>query len=135
MKTFILFLLWILLLLAAPMLGLHDPVLTDPSRTLEAPSFEHPCGTDNAGRDVLSRTIKGGQYSVFTASLAAIIALIPALFLGMLAGMSPSVDKPLVILVNTILAFPALLLALVILTRLGRGLLPIAVATGISQMA
>jgi peptide/nickel transport system permease protein len=135
MKIFIALLLWILLLLVTPMLGLRDPIRTNPSHTLEAPSFEHSFGTDNAGRDVLSRTLYGGQRSVFTASIAASIAILPALLLGVLAGISPKFDKPLVILFNTMLAFPALLLALVILTLLGRGLVPIAIATGISQMA
>jgi peptide/nickel transport system permease protein len=135
MKTFTVFVLWVLLLLAVPVLGLPDSTTTDVSHIIEAPGFEHLFGTDNAGRDVLSRTLYGGQRSMFTATLAAIIAILPALLLGMLAGMNPVFDKPITIFLNTVLAFPALLMALVILTLLGRGLLPIAIATGIAQMA
>src|SRR5690349_10525896 len=135
MKLFAFLLLWILLLLAAPLLQLPDPSRTDVSNTLAAPSLEHLFGTDNAGRDVLSRSLYGGQRSILTASLAALIAILPALLLGMLAGMSSRVDKTFVILLNTLLAFPSLLLALVVLTLLGRGLMPIAIAIGISQLA
>jgi peptide/nickel transport system permease protein len=135
MKIIFLLLLWIALLLAAPLLPLPDPSRTDPSRTLEAPSLEHLFGTDNAGRDVLSRSLYGGQRSIFTATLAASIAILFALLLGIVAGISTKADRPLVILLNTMLSFPALLLALVILTLLGRGILPIAIATGVSQIA
>jgi peptide/nickel transport system permease protein len=135
MKTFALLSLWILLLLAAPLLPLPDPSKTDVEHTLEAPSVEHLFGTDNAGRDVFSRTLYGGQRSIFTASLAAGIAILVALLLATVSGISTTLDKPLVILLNTTLAFPALLFALVILTLLGRGLLPVAIATGVSQIA
>jgi peptide/nickel transport system permease protein len=135
MKTLALLFLWILLLLAVPLLPLPDPSRTDVEHTVEAPSFEHPFGTDNAGRDIFSRTLYGGQRSIFTASLAAGIAIVFALLMAMASGISRKLDKPLVILLNTMLAFPALLFALVILTLLGRGFLPVAIATGVSQIA
>lgn len=133
MKRFLF--IWFALLLLAPILPLANPSQTDPSRTLEAPSSEHLLGTDNAGRDVLSRVLLGGQRSILTATLAASIAIIPALILGILAGINTRADTLISILLNTFLAFPALLLALVVLTLLGRGLLPIAIATGLAQLA
>lgn len=135
MKILILLLLWIALIFSAPLWGLPQPFQTDASRNLEAPSLEAPLGKDSAGRDVLSRLLYGGQRSLLTASLAASIAILPALVIGILAGMSSRIDRFIVIALNTLLAFPALLLALVTLTLLGRGLLPIAIATGFAQMA
>jgi peptide/nickel transport system permease protein len=135
MKILLILLLWIGLFCSAPLWNLPQPTQTDASRSLEAPSLEALFGRDNAGRDVLSRLLYGGQRSLFTATLAAAVAILPALLLGVLAAMFPRLDKLIVIFLNTLMAFPALLLALLILTLLGRGLLPIALATGLAQMA
>lgn len=126
---------WLLLILIAPLLTSIDPRQTNPSEILQSPRQNHIFGTDNLGRDVFSRTLHGGQRTLFISFTAALIAILPALLLALLNHIShPIFDKLTDILLNTWLAFPSLLIALVILTLLGRGFLPIAIATGLSQL-
>jgi peptide/nickel transport system permease protein len=78
----------------------------------------------------------GGQRTLLIAAAAAVIAFVPGVLVGLISGLGPQwLDSPLQILTNAVLAFPGLLLALVILTLVGTGALPLALATGFSQIA
>jgi peptide/nickel transport system permease protein len=88
----------------------------DPSRILQAPSFEHLFGTDRLGRDVLARILEGGQTSLIIGFLAASISSIIGLFIGINAGyFKGNIDKSITIIIDLFLTFPTffLLLALV----------------------
>ncbi len=118
----------------APLLAPADPMRTDTARQLEAPSSEHLFGTDLLGRDVLSRALHGGKHTMVIAALATLVAVIPGVLLGLL-GVVSWADRLVNILVNAVLAFPGLLLALMIMTVLGQGALPLLLATGLTQIA
>ncbi len=80
-----------------------------------------------------ARSLAGGTRSLI-AALATVIAVLPGVLLGLL-GTLGGLDRPLSILINALLAFPGLLLALLLLTLLGQGALPLVLATGVTQIA
>ncbi|MGJ3237884.1 MAG: ABC transporter permease [Anaerolineae bacterium] len=125
--------LWFGIILLAPVLSTHDPRQTNPANILQAPNAEYIFGTDALGRDIYSRTLHGGQRTLIITLGAAMIAIIPALLLAMFTLLHPIIQQVTTVLLNALLAFPSLLGALVILTLLGRGAVPIAIATGIAQ--
>lgn len=133
-RTLFTFALLVALAALAPLLARSDPMLTS-EFTLAPPSLAHPLGTDQLGRDVLSRLLVGGQRSLLIAALAAGIATAGGLLLGLLAvSGSLWLDHATVVLIDAALAFPALLLALVLLTLLGAGQMQIALAAGAALM-
>lgn len=126
----------IFLILASPLAAPYDPMLTEPINQLQPPTAEHLLGTDLLGRDVLSRAMSGGQRTLLIATGAALIALVPGVLLGLASGLGPEwLDDVVQTLLGAALALPGLLLALVILTLTGTGAVPLALATGISQIA
>jgi len=119
-------------MLAAP----YDPMQTNIRHTAQPPSVLHLFGTDQLGRDIFSRLLYGTRHTLLVAALATAFAVIPSLLLGVGAGMSRGwVDRFVMIFVNAFLAFPSLMLALVILTLLGQGTWQLAFATGGAQIA
>lgn len=125
---------WMGILLFVPLISPANPTQTNTEIVEQAPSLNHIFGTDNIGRDVFSRTLHGGQRTILIALTATLIAISPALLLAIISTLSNSVlENSVKILLNAVLAFPSLLIALVILTLLGRGFLPIAIATGLAQ--
>lgn len=129
----ILLLLVIVVAIAAPALTPFDPVKMNPPERLQPPSVHHPFGTDQLGRDVLSRVLHGGRLSlpmgVIPIAVAAIVGLILGLVTGSLGGW---VDLVLMRIVDVWIAFPPILLAMAIVTVLGTGLPNIMVALGIA---
>lgn len=120
----------------APIIAPADPMKTDPAGQLQPPGRDHLLGTDLLGRDVLSRTLHGGRRTLLVAALATLIAVTPGALLGLAAGtLGGKFDAVIVALVNALLAFPGLMIALVALTVLGTGILPLAIATGAAQVA
>ncbi len=88
----------------------------DPSKILQAPSFEHLLGTDRLGRDMLARILEGGQISLIIGFLAASISSLVGLFVGINAGyFKGNIDKSITVIIDLFLTFPTffLLLALV----------------------
>jgi peptide/nickel transport system permease protein len=83
---------------------------------------------------VLSRALYGGQHTLFIAAAATLIALIPGVLLGLLSAFGWA-DRLVSVLINAVLAFPGLLLALLVITLAGQGALPLVLATGIPQIA
>ena len=77
---------WILAAVLAPVVAPYDPIAQDLSLRLKAPSAIHWFGTDNFGRDIFSRVIYGGRYSLLAGCLSVIIAGIIGTFYGALAG-------------------------------------------------
>jgi len=113
----------IVLSIAAPLVTSHDPSAIDAARRLEPASYLHPLGTDNLGRDVLSRLLYGSRWSLGTVAIATILILSIGVTMGTLAGyVGGVVDEIIMRIVDVLLAFPSLLLALAIVGTLGPGL-------------
>src|SRR5712691_10396812 len=118
--------------LAAPLLSPHDPLKQDLGDTLARPSRTHWLGTDNVGRDVLSRVIWGTRISLVAGFVSVAIALVTGGALGLLAGYAGgSVDGLLMRVMDAVLSFPALVLALALGAVLGAGLTGVLIALGV----
>lgn len=122
--------------LVGPSLVTTDPLHTDPAAQLQPPGQQHPFGTDLLGRDVFSRVLHGGRLTLLIAALSTLLAFGIGLPIGGLAGMWPEhAGAALMIVLNALLAIPGLVIALVVVTLMGRGSLPLVVALGIAQIA
>jgi peptide/nickel transport system permease protein len=112
----------ILIALLAPLLAPHDPNAIDPSRILAGPDLSHPFGSDALGRDVFSRVLFAYRVSLAVAIGSVLLALAVGLPLGLLAGYyGGPVDSLLMRPVDLLLALPALLLALSLISVIGPG--------------
>ena len=106
----------ILAIFLLPFVYTISPYQLDPTKILQAPSFEHLFGTDRLGRDMFARVLNGGQTSLIIGFLAASISSIVGLFIGINAGyFKGNIDKTITIMIYLFLTFPTffLLLALV----------------------
>lgn len=118
----------ILVAIFAPWLAPHDPVEQYKQYFLEPPAFaggepQFWLGTDPVGRDILSRLIHGARFSLLIGAVVVVLALAGGIILGLVAGYFRGwVDTVIMRLMDLILAFPYLLLALVLVTILGPGL-------------
>jgi peptide/nickel transport system permease protein len=113
---------WIVVALAAPLLAPEDP-LAQNSAPFEPPSSEHWFGTDELGRDILSRVIYGARVSLPLALLLVSLSMLIGSVLGALAGYFRSwVDGLVMRTADLVFAFPAIILAMVVTAVLGRGL-------------
>ncbi len=111
----------VLMTVAAPFVAPYDPLVMAPKEALQAPSASHPFGTDEFGRDILSRVIFGARISVLTAAVVVIVASAIGIPMGLLAGYFGGLTDAFIMrLVDTILAFPAILLALGLVAVLGQ---------------
>ena len=114
------------------LLSSFDPYATAPSAKLTAPNALHWFGTDELGRDLYTRVVYGARLSVQAALLAVGIALAGGLGLGVLAGFAGGrIDALIMRVVDVLLALPGLLLALAIVTAIGFGTVPVAIAVGV----
>lgn len=124
---------FVLVAVLAPLLAPYDPVRDQSlSERFAGPSAEHLLGQDELGRDILSRMIYGARISL-TAGLAAVIfATVGGTIVGLIAGYAGGwVDSVLMRLMDVLLAFPSILLAIVIVSILGQGLTNALLAVGI----
>ena len=118
--------------IAPGLFATYDPTATVPADRLQAPSLTHWFGTDDLGRDLYSRVVHGATLTIAATSLAIGIALVAGLALGVVAGfVGGAADAVIMRVVDVFLAIPGLLLALAIVTALGFGTIPVAVAVGI----
>jgi peptide/nickel transport system permease protein len=119
----------------APWIALHDPIATDPSNALLGPGLAHPLGTDELGRDLFARVIWGSRVSLPIAFVAVAVGLVVGGSIGLAAGFRGSItDLLLMRVIDAILAFPALILAIAIVAVLGPGLRNAMIAIGITQL-
>jgi peptide/nickel transport system permease protein len=121
--------------LLAPWIAGHDPIRADPDNNLVGPSLGHLLGTDELGRDVLARVIWGGRISLPVAFVAVGVGLSVGGAIGLAAGYRGHVtDLLLMRLVDAILAFPAIILAIAIVAALGPDLRNAMLAIGLVQV-
>ncbi|RWX76731.1 ABC transporter permease [Neorhizobium lilium] len=114
---------FILMAVFAPLIAPYDPILQDGSARLQAPSLPHPFGTDNFGRDILSRIIWGARIDLQIAFIGVVFPFVIGTIVGTVAGFFGGiVDAVFMRIVDIILAFPFLVLMLSIITILGPGL-------------
>src|SRR5712692_2713413 len=125
-------LLAVLVALAAPLLAPYDPLAQNLGNTLARPGRAHLLGTDNVGRDVLSRVIWGTRVSLVAGLVSVALAVVAGSLLGILAGYCGGrVDGLVMRLMDAVLSFPPLVLALALGAVLGAGLGGVLVALGV----
>lgn len=121
--------------LVAPWVSPRDPLVVDPDNARLAPGVAHLFGTDELGRDMLSRVIWGGRISLPVAFVAVAVGLTVGGAIGLAAGYrGGAADLLLMRLIDGILAFPALILAIALVAALGPSLKNAMIAIGIVQV-
>ena len=106
----------VLLAIFADVLAPRDPIASDQSRTFQRPSWDYPLGTDQLGRDMLSRIIHGSRISLAVGVSSVLLALLLGVPLGMIAGYyGGRVDTLVMRVMDLILAFPIYLLAIILM--------------------
>ncbi|MGV3550272.1 ABC transporter permease [Rhizobium sp.] len=114
---------FVMMALLAPWIAPYDPILQNGEIRLTAPSWAHPFGTDNFGRDILSRVIWGARIDLQIAVIGVVFPFFIGTLVGTIAGFFGGiVDIVFMRLVDIILAFPFLVLMLAIIAILGPGL-------------
>jgi peptide/nickel transport system permease protein len=125
----------ILVALLAPLLAPHDPITQNLNNAFQPSSREHPLGTDEFGRDILSRIIFGTRVSLLVGVVSVGIGLAAGALAGLLSGyVGGVVDVSISGVMDVLLAVPGVLLAIAIVATLGPGLFNVMVATGISSV-
>lgn len=121
--AFVVIALWLALAAAAPLLAPYEPLRQDMARRLAAPSAVHWLGTDALGRDVLSRILHGARISIPVGLAAVTLAALLGALVGGLAGFAGRrLDDVAMRIADLMLAFPTVILALVITAALGVGI-------------
>jgi peptide/nickel transport system permease protein len=116
----------------APQLPPLDPLEMNPLNLLEPPSASHWLGTDEFGRDILSRVIWGARISLYVGGIAVTIAVLAGVSLGLVSGYYGGLlDDVIARVLDVVFAFPSILLALGIVGALGPGLTNTMIAIGI----
>lgn len=118
--------------LFAPLISPYDPFEMDLTKKLETPSLEHWMGTDDKGRDILSRVIYGSRISLTVGVVSVLIGAFFGIILGLISGYyGKIIDAIIMRFVDVLLAFPGILLALAIISALGPDLINVMIAVGI----
>jgi peptide/nickel transport system permease protein len=125
----------LILTLVAPLLPLQPPLVTNVRSSLSAPSLEHFFGTDKLGRDVFSRTVAGMKVSLLVGFTVAAISLVFGIIFGTISGFYGKVtDRVIMGIVDILLAFPSLLLAIGMVAVLGAGAIPVICAITLADV-
>lgn len=138
MTGLVIFVLLVLIAIFAPLLAPHDPTAQYRDYLRTPPAWEQGgvpqflLGTDAVGRDMLSRLIYGARYSLFIGTFVVALALLGGVLVGLVAGyFGGKIDTLIMRVMDVILAFPSILLALVLVTILGPGLVNAMVAIAV----
>jgi len=120
----------------APVLTPYDYATQDVDNRFQMPSFRHLMGTDNYGRDLLTRVLYGGRTSLLVAFLALVFSVIVAIILGAVAGYFGGWAEMVIMrLTDVVQSVPPILFAVVISAALGSGIWPTAIAVGVTGIA
>lgn len=123
----------------APFLAPYDPLAMDIPARLSGPTWDHPAGTDQLGRDTLSRILYGGRVALQVAAIGVSASLVLGLLLGMIAGFGPRwLDNLLLLIFDAVRSFPTIVMALATVALLGPSIqlvLAIIIVTSIPQYA
>lgn len=128
-------LLFVITAALAPFLAPYDPLQLFPGKQLQPPSWQFLMGTDDLGRDILSRLLYGSRISLEVGLIAVTIASTIGTMLGILAGYFGSwIDTIIMRLMDIMLAFPGILLSIAIVAILGPGITNVMIAVGIEAV-
>ena len=129
---FVLYTIVVLAAIFAPVIAPYDPIKIAPKIILNPPSVDHWLGTDELGRDVLTRIIFGARVSIAVSVIAITIALFFGIIFGMISGFYGGWSSSVIMrTMDALAAFPAVLLALGILSALGPGIRNAMIAIGV----
>jgi peptide/nickel transport system permease protein len=121
----------VLLALAGPALSPYDANTLDVLGRLQAPSAQHWFGSDEFGRDVFTRVIAGGRYSLAVGALVVALSVCAGVLLGLCAGYFRRLDPPVMRLVDAMMSFPDILLAIALVAILGPSFFNVVLALAI----
>jgi peptide/nickel transport system permease protein len=117
---------------AEPLLAPHDPIKQDTRNRLAAPSEEHPLGLDSYGRDILARILYGARVSLMVGICSVLLGGTLGTLMGLIAGyIGGRVENTLMRAVDVLMAFPSLIMGLMVLAVLGGGMTKMILAIGI----
>jgi len=120
-----------LVALSAPTLARWDPQALDVKARLAAPSAIHWLGTDDMGRDVWSRVVYGAQLSILVGGSVVLISFAAGLVFGLLGGYYTALDNVLMRIMDGLMAFPGIILAIALMASLGPSVANVIVALGV----
>ena len=113
----------------------YDPLKIDVINRFAGPSLAHPLGTDNLGRDLLSRVIAGSRIALIVAFCTTFLAMVGGLVLGLMAGYGPRwLDNGLILLFDAVYSFPYIMLALAVITLFGSSLAMVVLVIAITTL-
>lgn len=126
----------VILAVFAPLLAPYDPNAINPGIPFKGPGFAgHPFGTDDLGRDILSRIIYGARVSMIVAVGATLVGACIGVLIGLFAGYCGGwLDAVLMRIMDGMFSFPFILLAMILITVLGNGVLNVIFAIGIASV-
>jgi peptide/nickel transport system permease protein len=125
-------LIYVILAILAPVIAPYDPYEIKLLDKLQSPSLHHWMGTDDKGRDVLSRILYGSQLSLAVGFVSVFIGALFGIILGIVSGYYGGlIDTIIMRIIDVLLAFPGLLLALAIVSALGPSLINVMLAVGV----
>src|SRR5438094_863113 len=107
------------LALAAPILARHNPLFLDADVRLQAPNAAYPFGTDNQGRDTYSRVVFGARLSLLVGVGVALLTVVIGTSVGLLAGFYRRFDNVVMRVMDGLMAFPGVILAIAIMAAIG----------------
>lgn len=111
----------------------HDPAAASAAHLWESPSPNHPLGTDGSGRDIASRLLVGSRVTLVVACGTGLIAGLLGIGLGVLGGIGPARARQFVaVVVDVLIAFPTVLLAMMLAAVYGSGILVVVVSLGLA---
>jgi peptide/nickel transport system permease protein len=134
MASLVVIVLLFLMAVFAPLLTPYDYAVQNYDATLQRPSWEHPFGTDNFGRDVLSRIVYGSRYTVFIGFGCISLAALIGVTLGLLAAYFPKVDNVIMRVVDIIIGMPTMTLLMCIIAALGVSIVNMIIALCITSI-
>lgn len=124
----------LLLAVFAPLAATHNPLDIDPVERLQSPNALHFFGTDNFGRDIWSRIVYGARTSMVSSLGVVLFSMTLGILIGLIAGYFKRLNAPFMRIIDVMMAFPSLLLALVLMTIFGRGMANVILAVGITYL-
>jgi peptide/nickel transport system permease protein len=123
---------WIIDAIFWPLIVPHDPYALNPANTLQGPSASHWFGTDDLGRDVFSRVLAGARTVLTVAPAATALGLLGGVSLGLITGYYRGlIDDIAMRIVDALLAFPLIIIAVLVLALLGHSLVNVIIVIGI----
>jgi peptide/nickel transport system permease protein len=122
----------ILAAIAGPFLYPYDPSMQELARRLEAPTFAHPLGLDELGRDILARLLQGARISLLVGLAVVSVSSVVGMLFGAMAGyFGGRVDDVISRVIDVLMAFPGILLAIALVAVLGPSLVNVVLALSV----